>query len=230
MSNRIKPKQASQRIRPQSQALAPIKPPIFTAEEKKHRFVLLYFKKPNGMEAAKAAGYSGTEDSLITTASRLLADAKVQAQLQAMRDRLQERTGITVDKLMHELGKMAFSNIRTFMRPGTNEIDLTQDISEEDWACVSEVITETYMDGGGPSAREVKRVKIKLYDKLTAIEKAGKHLGMFDKRRGGDADDDGDQPQQRIYSLKIGNANILVQQSAAQEANPDHLPKTLAIP
>jgi phage terminase small subunit len=35
------------------------------------------------------------------------------------------------------------------------------------------------MDGRGEDAREVKRVKLKLSDKQAALEKLGKHLGMW---------------------------------------------------
>jgi phage terminase small subunit len=215
-----------ERIRAQK-PYRPIK--AIKVDERPHKFVLLYFKHPNGTEAARQAGYTGSDNVLASTASQLLRHPKIQAHLGELRAKAQARSEVSVEKLLRELGKIAFASMKDFTRldgEGNPHPDLS-DLSDEDWACIQEVQTETYIEGAGDLAREVKRVKIKLYDKLTAIEKAGKHLGMFDKRRGGDADDEG-EPQQRVYSLKIGNANILIQ-NPGQEANPSPIRETLAL-
>ena len=37
----------------------------------------------------------------------------------------------------------------------------------------------SYTEGRGAGAREVKRIRVKLHDKLRALEALGRHLGMF---------------------------------------------------
>lgn len=193
----------------QDKGLTPIGPK--PRAQKEQDFVLLYFKGKSGIQAAKEAGYTGPDNYLAVQASQLLRKPNVAAMLASLRQRAQERTEITADKLLRELAKIGFANMKDFVSldaDGNPRPDLS-DLSEDDWAAIEELTTETYIEGAGPNAREVKRVKIKLHPKLAAIEKAMKHLGMFDKRRSGDADDQGDEPQQISYTLNIaGGAQI----------------------
>jgi hypothetical protein len=46
-------------------------------------------------------------------------------------------------------------------------------------AALDEVTVDAYSEGAGEDAREVKRVKFKLHDKLGALDKLGRHLGLF---------------------------------------------------
>ena len=48
------------------------------------------------------------------------------------------------------------------------------------WA--APVLSEDFVNGRGDDAREVRRVKFKLADKIAALEKLGRHLGMFVER------------------------------------------------
>jgi hypothetical protein len=45
-----------------------------------------------------------------------------------------------------------------------------------------EVTVEDYVEGHGENARAVKRVKFKPHDKLGALDKLGRHLGLFDAK------------------------------------------------
>lgn len=44
---------------------------------------------------------------------------------------------------------------------------------------MAEVTVEDFMDGRGEGAREVRRIRFKLYDKRAALVDIGRHLGMF---------------------------------------------------
>jgi len=195
--------------------------------QKEHDFVLLYFKTGKMGEAARQAGFTGTSGTVAVMATSILKKPKAQAMLQALRQRAQERTEITSDKLLKELGKVAFANMRNYVRLDKNgdpHPDLS-DLDEEGWAAIEELTTETYIEGSGDYAREVKRVKIKLSPKLAAIEKAMKHLGMFDKRRSGGMDDpEGDEAPAQIisYTLNIGG-NAAIQFKGDGQANAPKL-------
>jgi phage terminase small subunit len=81
--------------------------------EKRRRFVEEYLKDLNGKQAAIRAGYA--PGSAEVEASRLLKDAKVRSALEAAtreRTRRVEGHGITVDRIVLELAKIGFSDIR----------------------------------------------------------------------------------------------------------------------
>ena len=46
-------------------------------------------------------------------------------------------------------------------------------------AAVKEFVVEDFFDGRGEDAREVRRVKIRLADKIAALDKLGRHLGIY---------------------------------------------------
>ena len=83
-------------------------------------------------------------------------------------------------------------------------------------AALSEVTVDTYQDGRGAGAREVRRVRFKLHPKLAALEQLSKHLGLF----AAELEDDGHGiPDTRpIENLTLGElrAGILLMKEAAE--------------
>ena len=151
---------------------------------KQARFVEEYLVDLNATQAAIRAGYS--EKTAEQGAAQLLSNIKVSnAVLVAIAER-SERTEITQDRVLGELAKIGFSDIRNAVRWGKSPIDKdaknagpnglglypvelipSEDLDDDIAATVSEVsLTQT-------------GIKIKTYDKLSALEKIGKHLGMF---------------------------------------------------
>jgi hypothetical protein len=57
-------------------------------------------------------------------------------------------------------------------------VDLSQ-LTREQTAAIQEVTVDTYMDGSGEDAREVKKVKFKLADKRAALVALGRHHKLF---------------------------------------------------
>jgi hypothetical protein len=55
-------------------------------------------------------------------------------------------------------------------------------LTRDQAAALQEVTVDTYTNGRGDDAREVKRVKFKLADKLRALELIGKHHKLFTER------------------------------------------------
>ena len=82
-------------------------------------------------------------------------------------------------------------------------------------AALSEVTVDTYADGRGAGAREVRRVRFKLHPKLAALEALAKHLGLF----AAELDDGHGIPDTRpIEKLTLGElrAGILLMKEAAE--------------
>lgn len=146
---------------------------------KQQRFVDEYLVDLNGTQAAIRAGYSA--DSARSIAHENLTKPDIAAAIDAA---LAATPGITRTRIVNELGLIAFANMADYITvqdDGTAYVDLSK-LTREQAAAIGEIITETYTEGRGEAAREVKRVKFKLADKLSALEKLGKTLGMFKDR------------------------------------------------
>lgn len=76
------------------------------------RFCHEYIKDLNGTAAARRAGYTGTDASLATEASRLLRNAEVKARIDEAKKRREERTKVDADTLLLNLQAVAFGDPR----------------------------------------------------------------------------------------------------------------------
>tara|TARA_R110002020_G_scaffold95937_9_gene230114 strand:+ start:52811 stop:53365 length:555 start_codon:yes stop_codon:yes gene_type:complete len=155
---------------------------------KQERFVAEYLIDLNATQAAIRAGYSvktarqvGAENLTKPVISSALAEA------QAKRA---ERTGITQDRVLAELAKIGFSDLRRTMSAGGCLLNPQSWDDDTAGAIASlEVVTRPSSEVDEDGNRGVECVhKVKTWDKLSALEKLGKHLGMF-SGEGGDKDD-----------------------------------------
>jgi phage terminase small subunit len=141
--------------------------------EKQKRFVEEYLIDLNATQAAIRAGYSVKNADKI--GSELLGKTRVsEAIAKAMAER-SKRTGVTQDRVIEQLAKIAFADLKDYVRWDEKGITLLN--SENVDGTVLQSITETVLPKGG-----VKR-EIKLNDKLKALELLGKHLGMWTEKQ-----------------------------------------------
>ena len=146
---------------------------------KQQRFVEEYLIDLNATQAAIRAGYS--EKTAKVIAAQNLSKLNVQEAIEEAQNKRAERTEITQDMVLQELAKIGFSNMLDYMTK-TDSGDLVPDFSaltRDQSAAISEITVETYTEGRGEGAEEVKRVKFKLSDKRAALVDMGRHLGMF---------------------------------------------------
>jgi len=150
---------------------------------KEKRFVEEYLIDLDPKRAALAAGFAASTAG--SKAYQWVSDSKVKphvfAAILKAQGKRSERTEITQDAVLKELAKIGFANIGDMLRvtpDGDPFLDLS-DLTPEQTAALSEVTVEDYMEGRGENAREVRRVKVKLWDKRAALVDMGKHLGMF---------------------------------------------------
>lgn len=149
---------------------------------KQERFVEEYLVDLNATQAAIRAGYSAKTAG--ATGHENLRKPEIQDAISEARIKLSERTEITQEKVLAELAKLGFSNMADYMRGGEDGdpyLDFS-DLTRDQAAALTEVTVEDFKDGRGEDARDVRRVKFKLADKISALEKIGKHLGMFTDR------------------------------------------------
>ena len=149
---------------------------------KQDRFVKEYLIDLNATQAAIRAGYSPKTAN--EQGARLLANVSVQEAIaKAMAER-SKRTGISQDRVIQELARIAFVNPQNVINP--KDASVKADATEDDLACIQSVKVKT-MDG--EKGKSVER-EVRLNDKMKALELLGKHLGMFKDKLEVDADMD----------------------------------------
>ena len=149
---------------------------------KQQMFVKEYLVDLNATQAAIRAGYSAKTAEV--QGCKMLSNPKIAAALQIAMDARSEKTEITAERVLKELGRVAFGNQRALMTWGPNGVKLrpSSALTEDEAAMVSEVAETETLNGGS--------LKLKTHDKIRALELIGKHLGMFKEG----ANEDGDAP------------------------------------
>jgi hypothetical protein len=102
----------------------------------------------------------------------------VQAALGEVMQERAERCKITVDDAIAELTKLGFANMLDYMRIGEDGdpfVDLSA-LTRAKAAGLIEFTCEDFKDGRGEDARDVRRVKIKMTDKVRPLTEIIKHL------------------------------------------------------
>lgn len=145
--------------------------------DKQQAFVREYLIDLNATQAAIRAGYS--EKTARAQGARLLTDVNIAAAIaQGQADRA-ERVAFDADRVLLEIGRIATSDLRrAFNDDGGLKNPSVWD--DDTAAAISSVKVVTRRAPGGGDDAEVEYVtELKLWDKNSALEKAGKHLGMF---------------------------------------------------
>ena len=155
--------------------------PALSARQR--RFVEEYVASANGTQAAIKAGYSPSTASV--QASRLLAKDKIRAAIQVEAAPLREKLQITQERVVEETGKLGFSDLRDVAR--WNEeglVLLPSDEIDADAAAAIKKITSRTTKRLTKSGDEVVMTytTIELHDKVAALDKLAKLLGLYTER------------------------------------------------
>lgn len=199
--------------------LAPLpQPATLPRAIKEERFAYEYLKCLNATQAAITIGVP--PKGAHVEGSRLLKAPKVKAIIERARIRLEDRTNVTLEKLLAELGKVAFASMQDFYTVGPDGqpvLDMSK-LTPEQWAAVGEITTDEIHEG----KRVTKRTRFKLHDKLSAIDKAMRRLGGYGKDQGGGEDAKVEVTENTVvYTLNIGTANIQVNNKAPAPKLPE---------
>lgn len=147
---------------------------------KQKAFVREYLIDLNATQAAIRAGYS--QKTAPAIGHENLKKPDIQAAIQKAQKEAQKRTEITLDRVLQEMAKVAFSDLRKVLGPEGVLLDPSEWDDETAGAIASlEVVTvPAGKDAeGNPTIERVH--KIKAWDKMAALEKLGKHLGLADR-------------------------------------------------
>jgi len=180
---------------------------------KQQRFVAEYLVDLNAKQAAIRAGYSPR--SAETNGNRLLRNAQVAAAVEAAKAERQARTEITADAVLQRLAAVAFGDVRElFGEDGS--LKPVGELSEAAAAMLASLdVVMTLNDDGSVT----RTSKVRLNDRLRALELLGKHLGMFEPKA---APGSAENPIQLLIQHAQGTALPVVANPPPDDEDDDH--------
>lgn len=113
-------------------------------------------------------------------AHKVFSRPSVVAEMKRREEKVRKRYEVTHERIMAELARVAFSSVLDYLQvePGGRVyIDLSRADADQ-LKAIGEVTVDTYVEGRGDEAREVKRVRVKPWNKLEALDKLARHGGL----------------------------------------------------
>lgn len=150
-----------------------------------------------GWRAYRAVYPKSSQRAAETAWSRLLKDAEFAARRDelaaAVMQGAVERGVMSATEVLEELSKLGRSNVQRFIAVNGDDtgevIASLRDLDPADAAAIQEITVDTYTEGRGDEARDVKRVRLKLHDKRGALELLARHHKLLtDKHEHADPD------------------------------------------
>jgi len=133
------------------------------------RFCEEYLRDFNGGAAVLRAGYQCNVDAARVQASRLLTNAKVQAQLQQLRDRVSANAQMSLEQVVQEIARVAFSNITqvlSFTNDGGVKLKGSDELPDEVSAAIASV------------ASSKSKTVVRLHNKVKALTLLADFYGL----------------------------------------------------
>lgn len=165
-----------------------VRPPTegSTFSPKMQKFADEYLIDFNGTRAAIAASYS--PKSAPGRAYHLLKNPQVREYLRTRVKRISNKTEVTTEKVLREIAAVAFSSLGMFtefdedggIRFKMSDKDIASGQAHRNLSVLAQLEQDTYTEGRGETAQIVKRTKIKLLDKMKALDMLGRYLSLFD--------------------------------------------------
>ena len=140
--------------------------------ERDLRFADEYFVDYSPKNAAIRAGYS--EKTARNAANWIKAENPEKPRLRALIDQkaaeLSRRTGVTAERVISEIAKIAFANIGDIVDPDTGK--LLEEVKRADASAVAGIRIKR--------GEDYDEYEVKMHDKIKALDQLGKYLGLFE--------------------------------------------------
>ena len=140
-----------------------------------------YIVDSNAYKAYLAAGYKAKSRSIAdSSASKLLRLPKIQAYIAELLENKRKASEVTAERIVKELAAIAFhrSKKTTTIKDGIATVTDSDDWDDESSAAVQEISGEATQIMGDDSSLVAKRLKVKTYDKVRALELLSKINGL----------------------------------------------------
>jgi len=145
---------------------------------KQRRFVAEYLIDLNATEAAKRCGYS--ERSARTQGARMLAHDDILTAVTESQERQLGRADLTAARVLEELRRLAFADLRQFFDSAGNLKPLSALTAEQGSQLAGVEVIKKNAEAGDGHIDTVH--KIKLWDKTRSLEMLCKRFGLLVER------------------------------------------------
>jgi phage terminase small subunit len=146
---------------------------------KQEGFALAYCRLMNASDAYREV-YDvkrSTSKSVNEMASRLLKNVKVASMIAEIRATSEKTTILTVEQTRTELARVCFSDVRRLCNPD-GSLKQVHELDDDVAAAISSFkIKEIEIDG----RVAVRTIEVKFWDKVAALDKAMRHLGLYER-------------------------------------------------
>ena len=174
---------------------------------KQARFVEEYLIDLNATQAAIRAGYS--VETAKEIGSQNFTKLHVRTAIEKAMAERSKRTGVTQDRIVLELARIAFVNATDVI---ADDATVMENATRDDTAAIQSVKVKVIPTQNGDGVER----EIKLGDKLKALELLGKHIGMWnDKQRAADA------REEEMQKASSGMLQLMTSLEQAAERNRD---------
>jgi phage terminase small subunit len=149
---------------------------------KQEAFVGEYLVDLNATAAYKRAGYNVANDNVAgVEAHRLLRNPKIAARVNDALTARSQRVQAKADEVLREVLALAYSDIGDILDFSSEEISLRSAnlIPKRARKCIVTYKVKRARVRGSDSRHELESVEVKMCNKLAALEKLMRHLGMF---------------------------------------------------
>lgn len=123
--------------------------------------------------------YGGQYDSARVEGCKHLTKPNIRAYLDQKLSEIEKKYEMNLETCISGLSRIATANMMDYIN-NDGTVDLSV-LDHDQAAAIQEITVETYEErtGRGDETETVKRVKLKLYDKRSALLDLGKHFGGF---------------------------------------------------
>jgi len=141
---------------------------------KQKRFIEEFLLDLNGTAAYKRAGYNAKGHGAEVNAAKLLSNTEVASAISAAQAKRSRRIEVTADRVIQELAAIAFADPRKLLTPDGGMRPMHELDTDTRAALIIEVTQMADADGTPTFSR-----KVKFADKLVALDKLARHLGLL---------------------------------------------------
>lgn len=133
----------------------------------------------NGTQAAITAGFSKNGADVV--AARLLGDARVSALIEELTEKHSAAADLTIERTLREVARLAYFDPRKLYDDEGN-MKQPHEWDDATAAAIGSIEVLEEFEGSGEDRRMSGYTKkVKPWDKNAALEKAMKHLGLYEK-------------------------------------------------
>lgn len=127
----------------------------------------------SAVQAYRSVYPKASQKSAESAASKLMGRADFQRYLGLLIQQREQKTQITAERVVAELGKIAFSDIRQFAKwKGTQVNFKSSDEIDAEAAAAIRKVSSSYTENG-------QTLNLELHDKISALRLLAKHVGLL---------------------------------------------------